>query len=132
VRQRLLRRHQRRRLRRSDLLGREAEARQDPLRRADGRTFALVKAGLAGTFAYNRLKHAAVNAKGDPTLSKLVAPLTGAIDELKDLPARLKNGDSTGDVVKSYRTAVNNVKSAGEQAGAEVTNQVPSLCQPGG
>jgi hypothetical protein len=34
---------------------------------ANGRTVALVKAGLAGTFAYNRLKHAMNNAKGDPT-----------------------------------------------------------------
>ena len=99
---------------------------------ADGRTFALVKAGLAGAFAYNRLKHAAANAKGDPMLSKLVAPLTGAIDALKDLPAKLKNGDSTSEFVKSYQTAVNNVKSAGKQAGAEVTNQVPSLSQLSG
>ncbi len=37
---------------------------------AKGRTFALIKAGLAGAFAYNRLKAAAENAKGDPLLSK--------------------------------------------------------------
>ena len=43
---------------------------------AKGRTFALVKAGLAGAFTYNRLKAATENAKGDPLLSKAVAPLS--------------------------------------------------------
>jgi hypothetical protein len=67
-----------------------------------------------------------------PSLWTVVARLPGALDELKDLPAKLKNGDSTGEVVKSYQDAINNVKSAGKQAGAEVTNQVPSLSQLGG
>lgn len=43
---------------------------------ADGRTFTLIKAGLVGTFAYNRLKAALNNAKGDPLLARAVAPLS--------------------------------------------------------
>ncbi|MFE2431386.1 hypothetical protein ACFXJ5_32185 [Streptomyces sp. NPDC059373] len=99
---------------------------------ANGRTVALVKAGLAGTFAYNRLKHAANNAKGDPTLSKLVVPLTGAIDSLKDLPAKLRKGESTDSVVNSFQDTISNVKSAGQDAGATVTDKVPSLSQLSG
>ncbi|MGW6400818.1 hypothetical protein [Streptomyces sp. NPDC055134] len=68
---------------------------------AHGRKLALVKAGVAGAFAYNRLKAAVKNAKGDPLLSKAVAPLTAGIDKLKE-------------------------KDAGKSAGAEVKNKVPS------
>ncbi|MDJ0347013.1 hypothetical protein QMK19_22900 [Streptomyces sp. H10-C2] len=99
---------------------------------ADGRTFALVKAGLAGAFAYNRLKAAADNAKGDPTLSKLVAPLTSGIDALKDLPSKLRKGDSTDAVVGSFENTINGVKDAGKKAGATVTDQIPSASQLGG
>lgn len=93
---------------------------------ADGRKFALIKAGLAGTLAYNRLKAATKNAKGDPTLSKAVAPLTAGIDSLKDLPKKLRKGDSTDSVVNSFDDVINKVKDAGKGAGAEVKNKVPS------
>jgi hypothetical protein len=99
---------------------------------ANGRTFALVKAGLAGGFAYNRLKAASDNAKGDPTLSKAVAPLTAGIDALKDLPAKLRKGDSSGDAVSSFDDVINKVKQAGKDAGANVTDKVPSLSDIGG
>ena len=94
---------------------------------AKGRTFALVKAGLAGTFAYNRLKAASKNAKGDPLLSKAVAPLTAGIDALKDLPSKLRKGD--GDAASSFDDIINKVKDAGKSAGAEVTEKVPSASQ---
>ncbi|MFH9068544.1 hypothetical protein [Streptomyces alboflavus] len=93
---------------------------------ADGRRFALVKAGLAGAFTYNRLKAALRNAKADPTLAKAVAPLTAGIDALKDLPSKLRKGDSTESVVKSFDGAINEVKDAGKGAGAEVRDRVPS------
>lgn len=99
---------------------------------ASGRTFALVKAGLAGGFAYNRLKAAAGNAKGDPTLSKAVAPLTAAIDALKDLPAKLRKGDSADQAASSFDDVINKVKEAGKDAGANVTDKVPSLSDIGG
>ncbi|MEI5100254.1 hypothetical protein RB200_19165 [Streptomyces sp. PmtG] len=93
---------------------------------ADGRRFALVKAGLAGAFTYNRLKAALRNAQGDPTLAKAVAPLTSGIEALKDLPSKLRKGDSTESVVSSFDDTINSVKDAGRSAGAEVTNKVPS------
>ncbi|MEU4109465.1 MULTISPECIES: hypothetical protein [unclassified Streptomyces] len=91
---------------------------------ADGRKVALVKAGLAGAFAYNRLKAAQKNAQGDPTLSKALAPLTAGIEGLKNLPSKLRNGDTNA--MSSYDDIINKVKSAGASAGAPVKDQVPS------
>ncbi|MEU4096127.1 hypothetical protein [Streptomyces sp. NPDC026673] len=99
---------------------------------ADGRKLALVKAGLAGAFAYNRLKAASENAKGDPTLAKLMAPLTAGIESLKDLPNKLRSGEGTDDIVGTFQDTITGVKSAGEDAGAKVTDKVPSLSQLSG
>ncbi|WP_019067184.1 hypothetical protein [Streptomyces hokutonensis] len=99
---------------------------------ASGRRFALVKAGLAGAFAYNRLKAAKKNAQGDPTLSKALAPLTAGIDSLKDLPSKLRKGDSTDATASSFDDIINKVKDAGKSAGAEVTEKVPSAGQLAG
>jgi hypothetical protein len=99
---------------------------------ADGRRLALIKAGLAGAFTYNRLKAATKNAQGDPTLAKAVAPLSVGIDALKDLPSKLRKGDSTDSVVGSFDDIINNVKDAGKGAGAEVTDKVPSASQLSG
>ncbi|MFF9689278.1 hypothetical protein [Streptomyces sp. NPDC014623] len=99
---------------------------------ADGRTFAMVKAGVAGAFAYNRLKAAADNAKGDPLLSKAVAPLTAGIDSLKDVAARMGKGETGAGDVGAFESVIDNVKEAGRSAGAEVRNKVPSTSQLGG
>jgi hypothetical protein len=94
---------------------------------AKGRKTALVKAGLAGVFAYNRLKAAQRNAQGDPTLAKALEPLTAGINSLKDLPAKLRKGDESA--AGTYDDLINKVKDAGKSAGAPVKNQVPSASQ---
>ncbi|WEO97714.1 hypothetical protein A6P39_028920 [Streptomyces sp. FXJ1.172] len=94
---------------------------------AHGRKSALVKAALAGTFTYNRLKAAERNAQGDPKLAKALAPLSSGIEALKNLPAKLKNGDDSA--AGSFNDTVNKVKSAGAGAGAPVQNKVPSAAQ---
>lgn len=99
---------------------------------ADGRTFALVKAGLAGGFAYNRLKAASDNAKGDPLLSKAVAPLTAGIASLEGLATKLRKGDAGEGDIGAFENVINNVKDAGKSAGAEVKDKVPSTAQLGG
>ncbi|MFF6774661.1 hypothetical protein ACFY8W_14000 [Streptomyces sp. NPDC012637] len=99
---------------------------------ADGRTFALVKAGLAGAFTYNRLKAAVNNAKGDPLLSKAVAPLPAGIESLKDLGTKLRRGEATAGDVGAFEGIINSVKDAGKSAGAEVVDKVPSTAQLGG
>ncbi|MFH7598547.1 hypothetical protein WDV06_26160 [Streptomyces racemochromogenes] len=99
---------------------------------AKGRTFALIKAGLAGAFAYNRLKAAAENAQGDPLLSKAVVPLTAGIDSLKNLATKLRKGQAGDADISSFENVISGVKEAGKSAGAPVTDQVPSLSQLGG
>lgn len=99
---------------------------------ADGQKFALVKAGLAGAFAYNRLKAAVNNAEGDELLSKAVAPLTAGIDRLRDLGTKLRKGEASEADVGAFEDVINDVKDAGRSAGAVVTDQVPSTSQLGG
>ncbi|MFD9359997.1 hypothetical protein [Streptomyces sp. NPDC060031] len=99
---------------------------------AKGRTFALIKAGLAGAFAYNRLKAAADNAKGDPLLSKAMVPLTAGIESLKGLGSKLRKGQAGDADIGSFQDVINGVKEAGKGAGATVTDQVPSVGQLGG
>ncbi|MFE6842319.1 hypothetical protein [Streptomyces sp. NPDC057686] len=99
---------------------------------AKGRTFALIKAGLAGAFAYNRLKAAADNAKGDPLLSKAMAPLTAGIASLKGLGSKLRKGDAGDGDISSFEDVISGVKDAGKSAGATVTDKVPSASQLSG
>lgn len=99
---------------------------------AKGRTFALIKAGLAGAFAYNRLKAAADNAKGDPLLAKAVAPLTAGIESLKGLGSKLRKGQAGDGDIDAFDSVINSVKEAGQSAGATVTDKVPSVSQLGG
>ncbi|MGW1988387.1 hypothetical protein ACWCPJ_39140 [Streptomyces collinus] len=94
---------------------------------AHGRKLTLVKAALAGAFAYNRLKAAVHNAQGDPTLSKALAPITAGINSLKNLPAKLRKGD--GSAADDFNDVINKVKDTGKDAGAEVKNKVPSLSE---
>lgn len=96
---------------------------------AKGRTFALVKAGLAGAFAYNRLKAAAENAKGDPLLSKAMGPLTAGIESLKGLGTKLRKGEAGDADIDAFNNVINGVKEAGKNAGAVVTDKVPSTSQ---
>ncbi|WP_329116610.1 hypothetical protein [Streptomyces sp. NBC_01465] len=96
---------------------------------ASGQKFAMVKAGVAGLFTYNRLKAAVSNAKGDPTLAKAVAPLSAGIESLKSLPSKLRNSDSAEGAAGTFEDVINSVKDAGKSAGAEITDKVPSAGQ---
>ncbi|MEU4730568.1 hypothetical protein [Streptomyces sp. NPDC023588] len=96
---------------------------------AKGRTFALIKAGLAGAFAYNRLKAAANNAKGDPLLSKAMGPLTAGIDSLKGLGSKLRKGEAGDADISNFDNVIKGVKEAGRNSGAEVVDKVPSASE---
>ena len=96
-----------------------------------GRTAAFIKAGLAGTFDYNRLKAALADAKGDPLLSKAVAPLTGSVDGLKALADKIKSGKASDADFNQFNNVMNSIKSAGDSQGATVTDKVPSSSQLG-
>lgn len=91
-----------------------------------GRTFATVKAGLAAAFAYNRLKAAQKNAKGDPLLAKAIAPVTGSIEGLKGMANKMRKGEATDGDVGQYESVIDNLKEAGKSAGLNVIPKVPS------
>jgi len=94
---------------------------------ARGRTAALAQAGLAGTFAYNRLKALQRNAQGDPRLAKALAPLTTGLDGLKNLAPRLRSGDESA--MRSLDDVIAKVKGAGSSAGTRIRIRVPSAAQ---
>jgi hypothetical protein len=96
---------------------------------AKGRTAALVKGALAGAFIYNRLKAAMNDAKGDPLLSKIVAPLSKSVESLKNLPSKIRGGNATGADFNEYTNVVDSLKNAGSSQGLNVTNQVPNASQ---
>ncbi|MGV9562996.1 hypothetical protein [Streptomyces sp. NPDC003480] len=91
---------------------------------AAGRSSTLLKAGLAGTFVYNRLRGARHNAQGDPALARALAPLSASIDSLKHLPGKLRKGDASA--VAAFDAVIRKVKAAGKSAGVPVHNRVPS------
>ncbi|MGW2627816.1 hypothetical protein ACWC2K_00545 [Streptomyces chattanoogensis] len=96
---------------------------------ANGRTLALVKAGLAGVFTYNRLRAAVHNAQGDPELAKAVAPLSHRIESLKNLGGRLSKGEVNAGDIGTFQNVINEVKGAGWSVGAMLTDKVPSAAQ---
>ncbi|MDN3263444.1 hypothetical protein QWJ26_27255 [Streptomyces sp. CSDS2] len=94
---------------------------------AKGRRLALVKAGAAGLFAYNRLKAAQRNAQGDPTLSKALVPLGAGIESLKGLASKLRKGDESA--AGPFDDIIGQIKEAGRSAGAPVKEQVPTAAE---
>ncbi|MFF3753731.1 hypothetical protein ACFYYH_25225 [Streptomyces sp. NPDC002018] len=98
---------------------------------ATNRTYALIKAGLAGTFAYNRLTAASESAQGDPLLAKAVAPLAAGIASLRGLGAKFGKGEAGSAEVGMVETVINDVKGAGSSAGAVVKDKVPPVSQLG-
>nr|WP_042370100.1 hypothetical protein [Streptacidiphilus neutrinimicus] len=96
---------------------------------AKGRTAGLIKGALAAAFTYNRAKAALNDAKGDPTLSKATTALSNAVDGLKNLPSKIRNGSASDADFNQFSSVTDNIKNAGASAGAPVTDQVPSASQ---
>ncbi len=67
--------------------------------------------------------------KGDPLLSKAVAPLTAGIESLKGMAAKLRNGEAGEGDIGAFESVVHSIKNAGRSAGAEVADKVPSTSQ---
>ena len=62
-----------------------------------------VKAALASAFVYHELKLALADAQADPTLSKLVAPITDLENKLHGLAGSVKSGGATSADVDGAR-----------------------------
>jgi len=87
---------------------------------------ALVKAGLAGLFAYHELKLAIQDAQASPKLQKLVAPVTALGDKLKSIGDGAKSGRVDESTISSANGDVASLSGLAKQAGISITSQEPS------
>ena len=87
---------------------------------------ALVKAGLAGLFAYHELKIAIQDARASPKLQKLVAPITALGDKLKSIGDNAKSGNFDPSTITSANNNATSLSGLAKQAGVSITPQEPS------
>ena len=88
--------------------------------------FAIAEAALAATFVYHELKLALADAQADPTLSKLVAPITALQNKLHGLSGSVNSGGaSTGDL-NGLNGTISSIKGDAASAGQPITEQTPS------
>lgn len=84
------------------------------------------KAALAGAFVYHELKLALADAQSDPTLSKLVAPITALQNKIHGVADSVKSsGVSSGDA-GGLDSAISSIKGDASSAGATINEQTPS------
>jgi hypothetical protein len=93
---------------------------------------ALLKAGLAGLFAYHEVKLALVDAKSSPLLSKLLSPLTALSDKLQALGTQLKGGTIDKTAIEGANTQLGVADAAARAAGQPVSDALPSAAQLAG
>jgi hypothetical protein len=86
---------------------------------------ALLKAGLAGLFAYHELKLALADAKASRILSKLLSPVTALAAKLAALGSSLKSGHVDSSSLGSANAGVSGIVSQAKQNGVSISDQVP-------
>ena len=84
------------------------------------------KAALAAAFVYHELKLALADAQADPTLSKLVAPITALQDKFHSLSGSAKSSGVSASDAGGLDGAVSSIKSQAASAGQAITEQTPS------
>jgi len=86
----------------------------------------IVKAGLAGLFVYHELKLALKDAQADPTLSKLVAPITALDNKMHALATSIKGGHPDSSAITQGNDSISSLGQQASQAGQPVSDLVPS------
>lgn len=91
---------------------------------ASGRTFAIVKAGIAAASTAKLLSNAAANAKANPTLCKSVAgPLSQLSTTLSGAVSSLKSGTLDTGALAGLSGLVGSVKAGAAKAGIPLSEQ---------
>ncbi|MBV9364741.1 MAG: hypothetical protein JOY89_10900 [Solirubrobacterales bacterium] len=85
-----------------------------------------VKAALAAAFVYHELKLALADAQADPTLSKLVAPVTDLQNKIRDLAGSVKSGGASPSDASSLDGLVSSIKDKAAGAGHPISEQTPA------
>jgi hypothetical protein len=89
----------------------------------------VVKAGLAGLFAYHELKLAVKDAQASPKLARLVAPVTALADKLKSVGSSVKSGKPDASSISSANGDITSLSGMASAAGISVPDQIPSAAQ---
>jgi hypothetical protein len=84
------------------------------------------KAALAAAFVYHELKLALADAQADPTLSKLVAPITDLQNRIRGLSGSVKSSGANAADATNLDGLVSSIKSQAAGAGQSITEQTPS------
>ena len=84
------------------------------------------KAALAAAFVYHEVKLALADAQADPTLSKLVAPITDLQNKLHSLAGSVKSGGASAGDVTGLDSIISSIKDQASSAGQTITEQTPS------
>jgi hypothetical protein len=90
---------------------------------------ALLRAGLAGLFAYHELKLALADARASPILSKLLTPVNVLAAKLAALGSSLKSGHVDSSSLQSANTGVSGLVSQAKQNGVSISDQIPGATQ---
>ncbi len=85
-----------------------------------------LKAALAAGFVYHEVKLALADAQADPTLSKLVAPLTDLQNKIHGLVGSVKSGGASAGDVGGLDSLISSIKGQASGAGQPITEQTPS------
>jgi hypothetical protein len=86
----------------------------------------VIKAGLAGLFVYHELKLALQDARADPTLSKLVSPITALDNKIKSVAASIKSGHPDVSSITQTNSSVGSIGQLAADAGQPVRDLLPS------
>ncbi len=85
-----------------------------------------IKAALAGVFVYHELGLALKDAQADPTLSKLVSPITALQNKIHSLAGSMNSGGASPPDVTGVDSAVSSIKDQASSAGQAINEQVPA------
>jgi hypothetical protein len=92
----------------------------------------LVKAGLAAAFVYHELGLALKDAQADPTLSKVVAPVTALQAKLRGMPNTLKSGTTNPADVTDSNDLISSISQQSSSAGQPISEQIPTSLSTAG
>jgi hypothetical protein len=86
---------------------------------------AIVKAGLAGLFAYHETKIALQDARASKVLSRLLGPVLAVQTGLRTLAGRLHGGNLDAAGIESTNGAINSLGAQSKSAGATISDHTP-------
>jgi len=87
---------------------------------------ATLKAALAAGFTYHELKLALADAQADPTLSRLVAPITALQNKINGLGPGLKAGHVDAGQIDQANGSIGSIHAGAAAAGQPITEQTPA------